>query len=123
MSYAILLFGVFILLAGAVILVKPSLIFDLFHSNLESFGLHALAVVVRLILGIALVTYAAESKYPVALQMLGWISITAAMIFLVIGRSRFKDLLTWALSVTEPVVRIAGIFAILFGGFLIYAVT
>ncbi len=122
MSYVILLFGILILLSAAVILVKPDIIFGLIRSNSESLGLHVLAVVVRLILGIALITYAAESKYPVALQVIGWLSVTAATVLGVIGRSRFKGLIRWALSIAPSFARFAGFLAILLGGFLIYAV-
>ena len=122
MSYVILLFGVLILLLGAVILAKPDSIFYLFRINSESLSLHVLAIVVRLVLGIALITYAAESKYPVALQVIGWLSVTAAIIFGLMGRSRFMGLITWGLSFASSFGRFAGVLAILLGGFLIYAV-
>ena len=122
MSYIILLFGIVILLLGVVILVTPDSIFGLIISHAESLGLHVLAVVVRLVLGIALITYSAESHYPVVLQALGWLTITAAIILGTIGRSRFKGLMTWALSFASAFGRFAGFFAILLGGFLIYAV-
>lgn len=122
MSYLILFFGVLILLSGAMILLNPDPVFGLFRRHGESSGFHVMAVVVRLILGIALVRYAAESKYPLALQILGWLSLVAAMVLAVMGRTRFKRLLTWALSFTSPLARIAGFFGMVFGGFLIYAV-
>ncbi len=122
MSYILLLFGISILLLGVVILVNPDSIFGLIISHSESLGLHVLAVVVRLVLGIALITYAAESKYPVALQVIGWLSVTAAIIFGLMGRSRFMGLITWGLSFASSFGRFAGFLAILLGGFLIYAV-
>jgi len=122
MNYVILLFGFLILLLGAMMLVKPDPVFDLIRSNSESIGLHASAVVVRLILGIALITYAGVSKYPVAIQVLGWLLVTAAIILAAVGRSRFKSLITWALSLSSSFGRIAGFFAMLLGSFLIYAV-
>ena len=97
MSYIILLFGIVIVLFGAAILVTPDSIFGLIVGHAESLGLHVLAVVVRSVLGIALITYAAESHYPVALQVLGWFTITVAIILGIMGGSRFKGLITWAL--------------------------
>ena len=122
MSYIILLLGIAILLLGVVILVNPDSIFGLIISHSESLGLHVLAVVVRLVLGIALITYSAESHCPVALQALGWLTITAAVILGIMGRSRFKGLTTWALSFASAFGRFAGFGAILLGGFLIYVV-
>ena len=121
MSYIILLFGTSILLLGVVILVNPGSILALMRSHSESLGLHVLAVVGRLVLGVALITYSAESHYPVALQALGWLTVTAAIILGIMGRSRFKGLTTWALSFASTFGRVGGLVAILFGGFLIYA--
>ena len=122
MGFVILLFGVLILLFAVAIVVKPDPIFSLIRNNSELLGLHALAVVVRLILGIALITYAAESKYPFALQVIGWLSITAAIILGIMGRSQFKSLITWGLNHVSSFGRLAGLLAIFLGGFLIYAV-
>ncbi len=122
MSYTVLLFGIFILLAGIIVLAKPDSILSLFRKNSESNGLYDLAVIARLILGITLLIYADQSKYPLALQILGWLSVTAAIILLATGRSRFKKLITWALGLAPTFMRITGLFAILLGGFLIYAV-
>lgn len=94
----------------------------LFRSHSESIGFHVLAVVSRLILGVALVAYAAESKHPLVLEALGWISLTAAIVLGVMGRSRFKVLVTWVLGFTSPLARMGGLLGILFGGFLIYVV-
>ena len=122
MSYIILLFGISILLLGVVMLVNPGSTFGLIRRHAESLSLHVLAVVGRLVLGVALITYSAESHYPVALQVLGWLAVTAAIILGIMGRSRFKGLMPWALSFASPFGRFAGFGAILFGGFLIYAV-
>ena len=122
MIYIVLAFGITILLLGAAMLVKPDAVSGPLRRHSDSLGLHVLAVTARLILGAALISYATESKYPVAFQIFGWISLTAAIILGVIGRSRFKDLISWALNFTPSLMRFAGLMAVLIGGFLIYAV-
>ncbi len=122
MIYVILVFGSLISFLGAVMLIRPDLVTGFFRRNSNSLGLHVLAVVVRLILGAALITYATESKYPVVFQIIGWFSVGAAIILGAIGRSRFKVLMNWALSSALSLMRIAGLSAALLGGFLIYAV-
>ena len=102
-------------------LVAPDSIFGLIIGHAESLGLHVLAVFGRFVFGIALITYAAESHYPVALQVLGWLTITAAIILGTMGRSRFKGLTAWALSLASAYGRFAGGGGILFGAFLIHA--
>ena len=123
MSYIIILFGTAIIIAGIIIVINPETVFGLMRRNMESLGLHILAVVVRIILGAALIICAAESKYPSAILILGWISIVAAAVLGIIGRTNFKRLMSWALSVAPSFGRLGGLLAILFGGFLIHAVT
>ena len=76
----------------------------------------------RIILGVALIMYATESKYPKAILIIGWISIVAASVLGIMGRPNFRRLMSWALSLAPSFGRIGGFLAILFGGFLIHAV-
>ena len=103
-------------------MINPETVFGLLHRNADSLGLHILAVVVRLIIGAALVLYAAESRYPAAILILGWISIAAASVFGIMGRTKFTGLMSWALGLAPSFGRIGGLLAIIFGGFLIHAV-
>ena len=122
MSYVILLFGAATLLAGLIIMVNPEMIFGPIRRSFESLNLHILAVVIRIIIGAALIIYAAESRFPTVFFILGWVSIAAASMLALMGRTNFKRLMSWALGLTDSFGRVAGIFAALFGGFLIYAV-
>ncbi len=65
---------------------------------------------------------ATESKYPTTILVIGWISIVAASVLGIMGRTNFMRLMSWALSVAPSFGRIGGVLAILFGGFLIHAV-
>jgi hypothetical protein len=123
MNYIIILFGIATIVAGIIIVINPAMVFGLLRRKLESLGLHILAVVVRILLGVALIICAAESKYPSAILILGWISIVAAAVLGIIGRTNFKRLMSWALNVAPSFGRLGGLLAILFGGFLIHAVT
>ena len=122
MNYIILLFGAATLIAGIIIVINPETVFGPIRRNSESLSLHILAVVVRVIIGAALIIYAPESKYPTAILILGWVSIIAAAVLGIMGRKNFKRLMSWALGLKDSLGRIAGFFAILFGGFLVYAV-
>jgi len=123
MNYIIILFGIATIVAGIIIVINPAAVFGLLRRKLESLGLHILAVVVRIILGAALIICAAESKYPTAILILGWISIVAAAVLGIMGRTTFKRLMSWALNVAPSFGRLGGLLVILFGGFLIHAVT
>ena len=122
MNYIVMLFGAATIAAGVIIVINPESVFGLMRRKLNSLGLHILAVVVRIIIGIALIICAAESKYPTAILIIGWISIVAASVLGIMGRANFKRLMSWALSIAPSFGRIGGLLAILFGGFLLYAV-
>lgn len=121
MVLIIIIFGALTLLAGMVILINPDIIFGLLRKNLDNIALHILAVVVRLVLGVLLIYYSELSRFPLVMEIIGWISIAAAITFAVIGRKNFHRLMSWALNVMKPVARIGGIIAMVFGGFIIYA--
>jgi len=122
MTYIILLFGIFVILAGIVLLVRPDYIISHFTKYGDSFNLHFFAVLVRIILGVAFVIGASGSKYPLIMQIFGWLTISAALVLSVIGRENFKSLIKWTTKITPLFQRLMGFFAILFGCFFIYGV-
>ena len=120
MTQLIIIFGALTLLAGIIIIINPELIYAYLRNNLDKLSLHIMAVVVRLVIGFILIMQFSESKFPLIIEILGWVSIAAAIIFAVIGRGHFKRLMSWALSL-KPFARVGGVFAAAFGAFLIYA--
>ena len=121
MTALIILFAALMLLSGIVMLVKPALVFDFLKRQSDQPMIQILAVVIRLILGYLLVSQAAASRFPLTIEILGWIAIAAAIMLAVIGRERFKRLMRWAFSLAGSLGRFAGLLATAFGAFLIYA--
>ena len=121
-NYVIVLFGLAIVATAAVMLIRPVLVIDLMRQFAGAVWLHVTAVGVRLVLGIVLITYADQSRFPLTLQFLGGLAIVAAIILALIPRSRFADLIEWVFARFAAYARVAGLVAMLFGGFLIYAV-
>ena len=121
MTALILIFAALTLLAGIVIVVNPEVIFGTLRNHLDKLALHVLAVVVRLVLGALLIFQSDTSRFPLAIEIIGWISIAAATILAVVGRDKFIRLMSWALSQVKPFGRVGGIAALGFGAFLIYA--
>lgn len=109
------------LLAGIIIIINPENIFGLFKKNTEKLELQILAIVVRLVLGALLIYQSDASKYPLVIEIIGWLSIVAAIFFAVIGRNNFSRIISWALSLAKPLGRVGGVLAVCFGAFLIYA--
>ena len=121
MTVLIIIFGALTLLAGIVIVINPEVIFGFLRNNLDKLELHILAVVVRLILGVLLIDQSSISKFPFVIEIIGWLSIVAAIFLAVLGRGNFKRLMSWALSLVKPIGRVGGVLAVAFGAFLIYA--
>lgn len=121
MTLLILLFGVLIMMAGIVIVINPETLFGLLRNNAEKPGLHFLAIGVRLVLGLLLIYQSGASRYPVVIEIIGWLSLVAAVILAVMGRRNFKRLMSWVLSLVKPYGRAGGFLAGAFGVFLTYA--
>ncbi|UCB54282.1 MAG: hypothetical protein JSW45_10040 [Thiotrichales bacterium] len=121
MTYIIIAFGLLTLIAGLVIMINSEIIFGILRNNLEKPSLQVIAVAVRLVIGVLLVQHAGASRFPLIIEIIGWLSIAAAITFGVMGRQRFLKLMHWALSLLKPYARVGGIFATLFGGFIVYA--
>ena len=121
MTVLIIIFGALTLLAGIVIIINPEVIFGFLRNNLDKLVLHILAVVIRLVLGALLIYQSNISKFPFVIEVIGWLSIVAAIFLAVMGRRNFNRLMSWALSLVKPIGRVGGVLAVAFGAFLIYA--
>jgi len=109
------------LLAGVSLIIHPETIIRVLRKNADKLWLHIGAVVVRLLLGVLLISQASISKFPVTVEIIGWIAIFAAIVFTIIGRNNFNHLISWASSLVKPFAGIGGVLSICFGVFLIYA--
>jgi hypothetical protein len=85
----------------------------------QDFGIYA-AVVIRLLLGAALIIAAAGSRFPVIFQALGWIAILAALGLAIIGQKRMRKFVAWFDRFSPALIRLWLLLGIAFGVFLIY---
>jgi len=81
------------------------------------------AILVRVLLGVTLLVVAPSSKHPTALLVIGWIALAAAAGVVLMGRDNLRKFAQWFLDRFSPaLIRVWLLFALAFGGFLIYAV-
>ena len=121
MTILIFAFAAFMLLVGLIIIINPLTIFNLLRKNSGKLWLYILAILVRLLLGALLIYQANASKYPHAVDLLGWVIIVAAIVFIVMGHKKFIQIMSWATQLVKSFGRISGVLALSFGAFLIYA--
>ena len=122
MYYVILAFGLFLIFVGTIILANPNIVYTQLRNHSNSLNLHIAAVVARILLGVVLIRYADESKFPLAFEIIGYVSLIAGITLGGIGRIKFLKLMQWALTLVPKYGRVTGLLAIVFGGFLWYAV-
>lgn len=121
MTMFIISLGALILFCGLLIIIFPEIIFGFLRRNVDKLALHILAVAVRLVFGILLIFQSSESSFPLAVELIGWLAVVAALSLVVMGRQNFLRLMTWALKLLKPYGRFGGVIAAAFGGFIIYA--
>ncbi|MBT8234032.1 MAG: hypothetical protein HKO66_15180 [Saprospiraceae bacterium] len=122
MKHIVKLIGVFIILIGLTIIIKPDFIFNAIEDNKESKGLYFLAIGFRFILGVIFIKVAEDSKFSTIIKFIGYLAILAALVFVFIGHASFQDLISSLSNNFKPQAPIIGVVGILFGGFLIYAI-
>lgn len=120
--YLIIVFGLLMIAVAMLMWSRPVAFLNGMRRWSGTASLQLLAVVVRLILGFALITYAGQSRFPLVLQIIGVLSVITALVFAAVPRRYFERLIGWLLDRFESRVRAAAVLPFLFGVFLIYAV-
>ena len=119
MLQLIAFFGVLIVLACGYGLADPQGLIRLVD-KFSGVGGYTIAIVVRIVLGVAALVAAQASLLPIFLQVIGGLSLFAAIVLLVIGRSRFSQLIRWVASFNATLLRLWLVFGMLFGVALIW---
>jgi hypothetical protein len=117
----VIIFGVFITLAGLYMTVRPSQFIGRIESLADRVWVYAAAIGVRAVLGLVLIQQAMNSKFPLVIEILGWISLAAAVILAALGHRRFTRFMLWIIEKARPIAPVGGALAALFGAFLVYA--
>ena len=115
----IVLFGVLICLAGLTILILPEK-FKNIMNRWTGQPRFLFAVIIRVLFGALLLSEAANLKFPLAMKVIGAISILAAVVLLLVGQERMDRFIDWWMRMSDNLLRFWSIFAFVFGAFLIY---
>lgn len=111
-----------IVLAGWGMFVPGNLVTFVISVMDQQWGIYV-AVIVRLVLGAALIIAAPTSPFPIVFQALGWITIVAAVALALLGRERVRKFIVgWFRRFAAPTIRLWLVFGMAFGGVLIYGV-
>ena len=122
MKIVIALVGLLIFVAGLLILISP----QIFRNAMNRFAgqrRFLFAVIARIIIGAVLLLEAPNLKYTIAIQIIGGISILAAVVLLLMGQARMDRMIDWFMKASDNMFRIWSVFAFAFGAFFIYVTT
>ena len=122
MAVLVIAFGVLILMIGLLGAVQPQAFIRLIGRLQAQRRLVPIAVVMRLIMGVALLLAASDSRFPRTLWVLGVIALVAAVTILVLGEDRMWRMVKWFTEAPPNLARFGLLCAAAFGAFLIWAV-
>jgi hypothetical protein len=117
----IIVFGLFVILMAGSLALRPENLTEFLLRQAGKTWLQVLAAAVRIAIGVALILYAPESRFPHALLVIGWIAVVAGVILALVPPAKFQSLIRWAFERFARYTRIAALAAMIFGLFLIYA--
>ena len=119
MLQLVALFGVLIILASSWGVADPQGLIRMVQRFSTPAG-YAFAILVRVLLGAIALLAAPDSLMPGFLYVIGGIAIAAALILLVMGRSRFEQLIQWVAGWNATFMRVALVFGMLFGAAMVW---
>ena len=114
-------FGAVIALLGLLGVLRPGGLIDFVSGPWQSRAGLYLAVVLRLAFGTVLLVAASGSRFPLAFQILGAVSITGGVLIPLLGRRRVAKWVDWWAGRSPLVIRAWSLGAAAFGAFLVYA--
>ena len=119
MKIFIALVGMLICIAGLLVLMSR----QKFKNAMNSFTgqpRFLFAVIARIIIGAVLLLEAPNLKFTLATQIIGGISVLAAIALLLMGQQRMDRMIDWFMGLSNEVFRLVSVIAIVFGAFLVY---
>ena len=121
MATVVAVFGLFMIVLGSVVMVVPWGVTRL--ALLHQGRLHFAIAAVRLVVGLVLLMVAAETRLPMVLRFFGTLVLFSGVMMLLVGRERIRSFSQWLSHRPHALVRLAGLFVVVIGATLFYAVT
>lgn len=121
MLFAIEIFGVLIAAMCLIGLVQPAVTLTMVRGTASSAYGWPAAVGLRVILGSLLIAAAAQTPVPEAVAAIGVVTLLAAATLVLMGEARFSRFVDKVTLQPAGIMRLAFVFGLAFGGFLIYA--
>lgn len=122
MKLFIMLFAALVILMASALIFRPEKLTQYLLRHAGETWVQVMAVGIRVAIGIVLILYAAQSRFPLTLEIIGWIAIAAGVALALMPPAKFRQMIHWAFERFGKYTRVAAVAALLFGVFLVYAV-
>lgn len=120
-KWIVILFGLFIIASGFLMLLKPKKAQELLRKFAGTNFINYTEITIRLIVGIALILYSDFCKSPEIFKILGWFMLITALILYCVPRKLHHKFAMRSADIIKPFhFRIISPFAFLFGSLIIY---
>lgn len=122
-KWIVILFGLFIIVAGLVMLFKPEKARTILREFASTNFINYTEITIRLIVGIAFILYSDFGKSPEIFKTLGWFMLITALILYFVPRKLHHNFSTRSADIIKPFYfRLISPFAFMFGVLIIYNV-
>jgi hypothetical protein len=115
-----LFFGLFIALVGGVGVVAPDVLMGVARYAVTPLGLY-LAAAFRIVVGIVLIRFAARTRFPTVLRVLGFFVIAAGIVTAFLGVDRTHAILNWWAGLGPIGMRLLPAIALVVGVIIVVA--
>ncbi|MDP3312786.1 hypothetical protein [Lutibacter sp.] len=120
-KYVIILFGIFIIFTGFLMLLKPEKARKILRKAASTNFINYTEITIRLIPATALILYSDLCKFPEAFKLFGWFMLATSLILYIVPRKLHHNYSMKSADILKPIyLRLISPFAFLLGGLIIY---
>lgn len=122
-KFTIIGFGVFFIIAGLLMLLKPRKARSLLRKAGSTIFINYAELSIRMIPGLAFVFYAESSNYSIAFKLIGWFILISSLILMIIPRKLHHQFSNSSADILKPLYfQLISPLSFLIGGLIIYTV-
>lgn len=118
--YAIAVFGLVMVVISLIAVVKPEAWGQMILKFVRFPYFHPFEILIRVVFGTLFVVYADETKFPLTVEIVGFVLLGVAVALSLITPSRHRRVAHWLVEKLSKYFRPAGFVSLTFGAFLIY---
>lgn len=122
-KWTIILFGIFFICIGLLMLIKPQKANDTLRKAGSTHFINYAEITIRIIPAVGLILSADNSKYPDFFKIFGWFMLLTSLVLYFVPRQLHHNFSVKAADILKPLYfQLISPFAFLMGAFLIYSV-